>query len=219
MRVNGLKRTGSLWGVQCNHGEIEAKNVVLGTNAYTDQLWPNLNRCFMTIHFFQMATVPFGQEIARILPERQGLWDTAQVMLSLRKDVDNRLVIGSMGKLLGSAEGGLSSRWARTQIKRIFPFLDTIEFEEAWHGQIAMTPDHLPRIYKLDDGLYTPIGYNGRGITTGTVFGQAMADVLTGRDEGCLPLPVTTPKSVRASTFKSRCLQTVFACNQFLKSM
>ncbi len=39
-----------------------------------------------------------------------------------------------------------------------------------------MTPDHLPRIYRLDEGLYTPIGYNGRGITPGTIFGKAMAE-------------------------------------------
>lgn len=198
---------------------MTAKSVVLGTNAYTDGLWPGLRKIFTPIHYFQLASKPLGEDAAHILPGRQGLWDTGKIMFNIRRDSFNRLLVGSMGKVIGSHAKGLSQRWAHKQIKRIFPELDKLEFEEAWHGRIAMTPDHLPRIYELDENLFTPIGYNGRGITTGTIFGKAMAGLLIGMDKKDLPLPVTALKTVPSAPFMSRLYQTGFNANQLLKSL
>ncbi|MDH3666975.1 MAG: hypothetical protein OEN23_08590 [Paracoccaceae bacterium] len=91
--------------------------------------------------------------------------------------------------------------------------------EGAWFGQIAMTPDHLLRIHRLAEGLYTPIGYNGRGITPGTIFGRAMAELLAGSDEADLPLPVTDLAPVASAPVMSRFYQLVFAANQVWKSI
>ena len=218
-RVTGLHRAGALWRVETDHGALEATSVILGTNAYTDKLWPGLDRSFSAIRFFQLATEPLGARIADILPGRQGLWDTGTVMLSLRRDMADRLIIGSMGALMGSARTGLSRRWAARQLRRLFPSLGEVRFEQAWDGRIAMTPDHLPRIVRLDDGVYTPIGYNGRGITTGTVFGKAMADLLTGADPSALALPLTAPQNVALAPVTERVYQTAFALNQLVKSI
>jgi len=81
-----------------------------------------------------------------------------------------------------------------------------------------MTPDHLPRIYELDQNLYTSIGYNGRGITTGTVFGRAMAELLTGMDRADLPLPITEMQTVPSAPVYSRLYQAAFTANQVVKS-
>jgi len=82
-----------------------------------------------------------------------------------------------------------------------------------------MTPDHLPRVYQLDENLYTPIGYNGRGITTGTMFGQAMAGLLTDMDPADLPLPITKLQVARNAPVMSRLYQTAFTANQVIKSV
>jgi len=218
VRATKLRRDGEHWKVETDHGTLTAKAVVLGTNAYTDELWPGLNRIFTLIHYFQLATKPMGPDAAHILPGRQGLWDTGQIMFNVRRDAFDRLLVGSMGKVIGTKDRGLSNRWARKQISRIFPTLGPVEFEEAWHGQIAMTPDHLPRIHELDTNLFTPIGYNGRGITTGTMFGETMAGLLTGMDRADLPLPMTELKTVPSAPFVSRIYQSAFTANQILKS-
>jgi glycine/D-amino acid oxidase-like deaminating enzyme len=88
-------------------------------------------------------------------------------------------MIGSMGRVMGDAKRHLAPL-GRADPAAHVPRLGPVAFETAWHGHIALTPDHLPRIHILAEGLYTPIGYNGRGITTGTVFGKAMAELLTG---------------------------------------
>jgi len=207
------------WIVETDQGEIRANVVVLGTNAYTDDLWPDLKRIFTIIHYFQLASAPMDSSADHILPGKQGLWDTGQIMFNIRRDAYDRLLLGSMGKVHGTVDKGLSQRWARKQVKRIFPSLGELEFEQAWHGQIAMTPDHLPRIYELDKGVFTAIGYNGRGITTGTLFGKAMADLLTGMHPSDLPLPVSTMTIDRKAPVMSKLYQSAFIMNQVAKSI
>ena len=194
--------------------------MVLGTNAYSDTLWPGLKKIFTIINYFQFATIPIGEEAAHILPKRQGLWDTGSIMFNIRRDQFDRLLIGSMGKVIGDKNNGLSARFARKQISKIFPELNRISFEEAWDGQIAMTPDHLPKIFQLAEGLFTPIGYNGRGITTGTIFGKAMADLLTGMPTDSLPLPISkTLIPARGSAMMSRLYSMAFMANQIRKAV
>lgn len=218
VRVTGLERKDGLWHLRTTQGTVSAPSVVIATNAYSDDLWPGLKSVFTPIHFFQFATPPLGERAAHVLPGGQGLWDTGQIMFSLRRDAEGRIVIGSMGALMGGAEG-LSRRWARRQLRRLFPELGEVDFEAAWHGRIAMTPDHLPRIHRLAEGLYTPIGYNGRGIAPGTVFGRAMAELLSGAREEDLPMPVTDLKSAPNRALMTRFYQAAFAANQLWKSL
>ena len=219
VRATKLIRKNNEWLVKTDQGELRANAVILGTNAYTDDLWPDLKKVFTMIHYFQLATAPLGKNASHILPGKQGLWDTAPIMFNYRRDAFDRLLIGSMGTIVGDKDKGLSQRWARKQIKRIFPDLGEVDFEEAWYGQIAMTPDHLPRIFELAENLYTPIGYNGRGITTGTVFGKAMAELLTGADIADLPLPVSALTTVPSAPFYKRLYQTAFTANQLIRSV
>ncbi len=216
--VQRLRREGAAWLLETDRGTVQAKWVVLGTNAYSGDLWPGLKTIFTEIYFFQLATPPLGDRANGILSEGQGLWDTGPIMFSLRRDAFGRLIIGSMGKAIGGTTG-LSRRWAARTLKRLFPDLGEVAFEEAWHGPIALTPDHLPRIFRLGEGLYTPMGYNGRGITPGTIFGKAMAELLSGGQEADLPIPITGMKSATARGLMSRFYQAVFTANQLAKSV
>jgi glycine/D-amino acid oxidase-like deaminating enzyme len=218
VRVKSLRPNGDGWRVETTSGPVDAKKVVLGTEAYSDALWPGVNTALTIIHYFQFATEPLGPKADYILKERQGLWDTGAIMFSLRRDAYNRLIIGSMGSVIGGLTG-LSKRWATKKIQRLFPDLGPVKFETAWHGRIGMTPDHLPRIHRLADGVYAPIGYNGRGITPGTMFGRAMADLLSGGSEEDLPLPVSPLEKAPNRAVMSRLYELAFTANQLIKSV
>ncbi|MDU1662098.1 MAG: hypothetical protein E6861_21885, partial [Stenotrophomonas maltophilia] len=58
-----------------------------------------------------------------------------------------------------------------------------------WTGCIAFTPDHLIRLFEPAPGLVAVTGYNGRGVTTGSVVGKAFADYLCHQDPKALPIP------------------------------
>lgn len=210
--VTGLAQAGEGWQIDTAQGTVRARNVVLASNAYSGALWPALSRSHVLIRFVQIATEPLAAP--QILPEGQGLWDTAPIMTSLRRDAEGRLILGSMGALIGTAQKGITHDWARARLHRLFPDLGRVRFEAAWDGCIAMTPDHMPRIYRLAPGLWAPSGYNGRGITTGTLFGEALAAHLAGAPEDSLPLPVTTPAPLPLRAVQQPAYALAFAANQ-----
>ena len=217
-RAMKLNRVGDKWEIETNRGTVTANRVVIGGNAYNDDLWPGLKQAYTPIHFYQVATKPLGSIADKILPEAQSVWDTGMVMFEVRKDQFGRLIVGSMGKLAGKDDSH-SEYWAQKQINKMFPFLGKVEFETSWHGKIAMTPDHMPRIHNLAPGLYTAVGFNGRGITTGTVCGQAMAQLLTGTPENEVMLPVTGLKKDAMAFLREPVYEACFKAWRYLKSI
>lgn len=217
--VKKIQQKNGIWELITPKGTVRAKKVVIGTNGYTDELWPQLKNTITIIHYFQLATKPLGKDASYILKEGQGLWDTGPIMFSIRRDDFGRIIVGSMGSVIGGLNG-LSHRWAQKRLANLFPKIGSVEFEESWHGNIAMTPDHLPRIHKLAENLYTPIGYNGRGITPGTIFGKALAELLSGANsDDCLPMPLSEPKTIWNRSLMTGFYRMVFAVNQMVKSI
>ena len=207
------------WRIETNQGTLFAKYVLLATNAYTDELWPNLKGVITNISFFQIATKPLGAVGDKILPERQGIWDNGRIMFSFRKDNMNRLILGSMGSVIGTKDNGMTQRWAKKKLKNIFPTLENVEFDFAWDGQIALTSDHLPRLLQVEKNLFASIGYNGRGITTGTVFGKAVIEMIKSGTSDSLPLPLSDLQTDPFATTKSSLFRLAFFVNQLAKSI
>lgn len=199
--ATALERAGAGWRVRTRKGALAARKVVFATDAYTRLLKEEIAGQQVFLPYFNMATPPLPDDLARtILPGRQGVWDTKEVLLSFRYDARNRLVFGSVGALRNTG-AAIHRAWAKRALPRIFPqlspWLDTVGFEDEWYGTIGMTADNLPRFHRLEDGVYTFCGYNGRGIAPGTVFGRAMAEFLAGETaQDALPLPLTEPRAV-----------------------
>ncbi len=202
--ATGLEREGDGWRIRTPRGSVLARQVVFATDAYTRYLKEDIVREQLLLPYFNLATPPLSDNLARaILPGRQGVWDTKEVLLSFRFDAANRLVFGSVGALRNT---GLSvhREWAKRAMRKLFPQIGDIHFEHEWYGHIGMTADNLPRFHRLDDGVYTFCGYNGRGIAPGTVFGRTLAALLVGEiDESALPLPVVSPAPIAGRGLRS----------------
>ncbi len=192
--VAGVKDEGSCWRLHTPGGSVRAKSVVVATDAYTTQVWPAIRREQVHLPYFNMATAPLGDNLRRsILPERQGVWDTREVLSSFRFDRQGRLVFGSVGALRGTG-GPIHRAWGRRALARLFPQLAGVAFETEWYGQIGMTGNSLPCFHRLGRNVVSFSGYNGRGIAPGTVFGRCLAQLLLGAiTEDDLPLPPTDP--------------------------
>ncbi|MCG8434632.1 MAG: FAD-dependent oxidoreductase, partial [Gammaproteobacteria bacterium] len=144
--------------------------------------------------------------------------DTGPIMLAVRRDQAGRLILGSMGKVIGG-ERGLSVRWANKTVRKHFPFLGDVKWQKSWHGRIAMTADHLPRIHQPAPNLYTPIAYNGRGIAPGTAFGRAIAEIIGGGPEEDLPVPVTAVRPERFGAARTLAAEVAFKVYRVFKSL
>ena len=137
-RVEQLQREGDALGrLKTEQWQASrAKSVVLGTNAYTDALWPGLRR-----HIYQdplLSTRDDNRWAKRVehpsCPSGQGLWDTGPIMFSLRRDAFGRLIIGSMGTGDWRHATASPSAGPLVAYAAMFPNLGEVEFEHclAW---------------------------------------------------------------------------------------
>lgn len=188
------ERKGDFWKLKAGHGTVTARHVIVATNAYGGLVagapWKAPTQELTILPFFQFATNPLPDEIAsRILPERQGAWDTGLVMTSFRMDRQNRLIFGSIGRL-DAVASGTHRAFAARAVRKLFPYIGDFRFEYWWDGRIGMTTNNLPVMHVLAPNVVSVGGYNGRGIAPGTVFGRALARHVTG-DETAIPLAET----------------------------
>lgn len=192
---------GEGWRVKTANGSIRADWVIVATEAYSTGPWKIIREEQVYLPYFNVATKPLGDNLRKtILSNREGCWDTNEILSSFRMDRAGRLVFGSVGALRNTG-AAIHPAWASRALKRLFPQLGEIEFECEWYGQIGMTDDSVPRFHKFAKNVVGFCGYNGRGIAPGTIFGKTLAAHVAGEaTEDALPLPVTAakPRSFRA---------------------
>ncbi|OED49891.1 oxidoreductase [Rhodobacteraceae bacterium (ex Bugula neritina AB1)] len=205
--ATAISRDGSTWHVATPKGSIRAKHLIMATNAYARSLSGYAAPQVIPVHYFQAATDPLPAPLLRqILPMKEGCWDTALVMSSWRLDQAGRLIIGGMGALdhFGSA---LHRSWLPRKLAALYPDLKEAQLRSHWHGRIAMTAEHLPKILDLQGG-FACFGYSGRGIGPGTLFGTAMAEALLTGDSTCLPVPPVPDHSLPFAGLRSTYYET-----------
>ncbi|WFS24697.1 NAD(P)/FAD-dependent oxidoreductase [Rhizobium rhododendri] len=200
-RVTETSREGSRWVVRTAAGSVTADWIVVSTDAYSTGPFEQVRGEQVLLPYFNFATVPLGDNLRKsILPGREGVWDTKEVLSSFRMDQAGRLVFGSVGALRNTG-AAIHKGWARRSLKRLFPQLGDIEFECEWYGKIGMTDNALPRFHRFAENVVGFSGYNGRGIAPGTTFGKTLAAHILGRiGENELPLP---PTEVGAPRFRA----------------
>jgi glycine/D-amino acid oxidase-like deaminating enzyme len=194
-RVTSTERSGNRWTVKTARGSVAADWIIVSTDAYSTGPWEQVRTEQVHLPYFNFATVPLGDNLRKsILPNREGAWDTKEILSSFRMDQAGRLVFGSVGALRNTGLA-VHKNWAKRSLKRLFPEVGDIEFECEWYGKIGMTDDALPRFHKFAPNVIGFSGYNGRGIAPGTVFGKALAAHISGElSEADLPLPLTDPR-------------------------
>jgi glycine/D-amino acid oxidase-like deaminating enzyme len=191
------------WTVRTDRGAAKSPWIVVATDAYSTGPWVRIDEEQIHLPYFNLSTAPLDERfLAKILPERQGAWDTQKVLCSFRLDRSGRLIFGSVGSLNGAGKR-VHAAWAKRALQKIFPQLGVVAWQRGWHGTIGMTDDKLPRFHKLAPNVISFSGYNGRGIAPGTVFGRLLAGYITGTlaDED-LPIPATEVRVPRLRRLK-----------------
>jgi len=199
--ATSLARQGNQWRLATPRGEIIADTVLIGTNGYTDGLWPGLARTVVPMVSFQAATGPLPPEIgARILPEGQCASDTRRLLWYYRRDAEGRLVMGGRAPFRENL-GPADAVHLRAAVDRLYPQLRQIPFEHYWAGRVAMTQDSIAHLHELAPGLWAGLGYNGRGVGLATLFGRWLADLAWGTKPSEIPFPVTAMRPIPGYVF------------------
>lgn len=180
--VKTMLRQGAGWTVETSRGVVQATDVLVATNGYTNGAAPWLQRRLVPIGSHIIATEPLGEDLAAsLIPKRRMVFDSKHFLHYFRLTRDNRVFFG------GRAEFGRSStnqtrRCAeilRRDLVAIFPTLGTARIEYAWSGNVAFTRDQLPHAGQMD-GVWYSAGYCGHGVAMGTYLGTTIARRLAG---------------------------------------
>jgi glycine/D-amino acid oxidase-like deaminating enzyme len=175
-----LTRRTTGWTVRTPHGSVDCEAVVLATAAYSGPLVPALANSFVPLSFFQIATEPLEDEqIEASLPRDAAFSDLHRDMHWFRHDSERRLVTGTaLVSRLNWRKKVTAVAYARTH--KIFPGLRDVHYVAPWSGQVAMTRDYLPKLFRTADGLAGWYGCNGRGVALSISMGRVLADLLNG---------------------------------------
>ena len=202
-----IQSSNNHWMIETSKGSIKAKMLLIATNAYQQPITGIKSSEYTSVQYFQVATDPLPEKISKmILPNGEGCWDTASVMSSFRLDKSNRFIIGGVGNLDHIASK-IHTKWATRKMESLFPMLKNIPIKYSWHGRIAMTNSHIPKIVKLGNNAYSIYGYSGRGIGPGTYFGKAVAECLLNNNEDYLPVSPVNDNQELFRSIKSKAFE------------
>jgi len=192
------------WCAKTPNGQITAENVVLTTNAYTNGLWPGLNKTFHPLVSVSLATQPLSEaQQETVLPGKVTISDSRLAIYYARYDRDGRLIFGCVGSDERVDMLGGFNRLKRG-LKTVFPQIADISIERKWAGRIAVTPGMMPHMHEPAPGVLAGIGFSGRGIAMTSVMGRTLSAKLLGASPTDLPFPITpmTPVPFHGVTSK-----------------
>ncbi|WP_343593434.1 FAD-binding oxidoreductase [Paracidovorax wautersii] len=189
--VAKLERQGTRWRATTAAGHVvEAGQVVLATNGYTDGLWPGLARTVLAANSFIVATHPLGARGDAILPGGETGSTSQRLLLYFRKDAQGRLLMGGRGHFTDPA-GAADFAHLERATAIMFPGLGPLEYAYRWAGRIAVTRDFMPHLHQPAPGVTMALGYNGRGVALATSMGREVAALVGGGAPERCPYPVT----------------------------
>lgn len=181
-RAISVERDGAGWQVDTASGCVKAEHLLIGTNGYTDGLWPGLAQTVVPVSSFLAASAPLSHNmLATILPGKHAVSESCRIIVYYRLDRDGRFVIGGRGNLLDTTDHGDDAHIRQTAVK-LFPQLADVEWEYQWGGWPAITQNHLPMLTGLGANAYAGLGYNGRGVAMATMMGKQLSMAVLGED-------------------------------------
>jgi glycine/D-amino acid oxidase-like deaminating enzyme len=191
--VREILQTDGGWRLLTPEGEVKAEKVVLCMNAYANRAWPGLQRSYVPLATFQIASEPLDAATrAEILIDDIAVADTHPLLRYYRFDAAGRMLFGGGGSLRDLQRPSQVAPLLG-HLDRLFPRLRaTWRTAYYWGGSVALTLDHLPHLHDLGAGVYAYLGCNGRGVALATAMGGLLARLAEGESAKQIPF-VTTP--------------------------
>src|SRR5262249_51600463 len=173
--VERVARQGRRWSVTTQRGSIDAADLLIATNGYSDGAAQPLRRRLLPVGSYIVATEPLEATLAHsLLPRRRMAFDSKHFLYHFRVTSDRRLVFG--GRAEFSRPTPASTRRAAAILRRGmttgFPQLANVRIDFAWGGDVAFTRDRKPPAGRLGGGDHAG-RCSGRGGGDGDLPGRA----------------------------------------------
>jgi glycine/D-amino acid oxidase-like deaminating enzyme len=195
--ATSLRREGGRWRIETPRAVVRAEKVLIATNAFTDDLWPDLRRTIVPVFSSIAATETLPDDLAQqIMPTRSVLYESGHITVYYRVDTANRLLMGGRGPMQWISDPSAVAYLMR-YAARLWPALRGVRWTHGWNSRLAMTADHYPHVHEPDSGALIYLGCNGRGVALATAMGKQLARRLIEGGTAEIDMPMTTPKPIR----------------------
>jgi glycine/D-amino acid oxidase-like deaminating enzyme len=189
----GDNGTHELWTLR---GPIRARDVIVATNGYTDQVSPWLKKRLVPVPAGLITTAALPPEVMEpILAGGQAVVESRRMYNYFRRSPDGtRLLFG--GYVTPDEFGPEAvTQMLGAQMVEVFPSLAQVPVSHAWTGYLAYNRDSLPRLFERD-GVRYAAGFCGSGIVWGRWLGMRAAQGVLGNSDAGSAFEFRPPRSI-----------------------
>jgi glycine/D-amino acid oxidase-like deaminating enzyme len=184
--VTDRTEQGGIHRLTTPRGFVEARNVVVATNAYTSGPFDYFRRRIIPVGSFIVATRPLSEtEVASVMPGNRTCVTSMNIGNYFRLSPDNRLIFGGRARFSATSDArsdAKSGEILKSGLAEIFPQLRGVDIDYCWGGLVGMTSDRFPRAGEVE-GLNFAMGYSGHGAQMSIHMGTLIADKLLGKPD------------------------------------
>ena len=176
--VGGIKREGNFIRLATNQGDFKAGKVILATNAFANQLFPDLK-----------VTPGRGQVLVTKPVEGLKLKGTYHFDEGYYyfRNIDGRVLFGGGRNLDFKAEETWDFGHTDAVKNRLTKYLREIilpdqayEVDYWWSGIMGFGEDINPIVKQVEPGIFCAVRCNGMGVAMGSLVGEEVADLAMG---------------------------------------
>ncbi|GAC1031700.1 FAD-binding oxidoreductase [Pseudomonas sp. No.21] len=172
--------------VHTAQGQVRAKTLVLGCNAYLNDLNPTLGGKVLPAGSYIIATERLPEALARqLLPQNMAVCDQRVALDYYRLSADNRLLFGGACHYSGRDPADIGA-YMRPKMLEVFPQLADVRIDYQWGGMIGIGANRLPQIGRLPEqpNVYFAQAYSGHGVNATHLAGKLLAEAISGEQGG-----------------------------------
>lgn len=168
--------------VVTTQGAVIAKYVVLGCNAYLEDLEPRIAGKIMPVANFIIGTEPLSETEARdAITNDVCVCDTKFVVSYWRLSADRRILFGG-GERYNTQPPIDIGNFVQPYLSRVYPQYAHKRIDFGWGGMLAITASRLPHIGRMEN-IFFAHGYSGQGVAMTGLAGKLIAEAIAGTAE------------------------------------
>lgn len=179
--VNRIEKIPAGFRLHTEKGGIQAKEVLVATNGYTDRLVPGLQPRVFAGGSYIIVTEPLPAALQKkISPNGRMFYDSNWFLNYFRLTPDGRMLFGGRNNLSTNLDVQESARRLQKRMVEVFPDLRGFSISHTWTGQLGLTFDLMPHIGRIN-GIHYALGYCGHGVSIATYVGTEAGLLLAGK--------------------------------------
>lgn len=181
--------------VHTSRGLVRANTLVLGCNAYLNDLDPTLSGKVLPAGSYIIATEPLGEELAQqLLPRNTAMCDQRVAVDYFRLSADRRLLFGGACHYSGRDPQDIGA-YMQPKMLKVFPQLKDVKIDFQWGGMIGIGANRLPQIGRLKEhpNVFYAQAYSGHGLNATHLAGKLLGEAISGQHSGGFELFAKVP--------------------------